>query len=518
MPASFDRVRIATRGEIAVRHARTLSTLGRASVAVYHPDDARALHVASADRAVALPGPDPRAAYLDADAIVAAAKQAGASAIHPGYGFLSEQARFARACEAAGIVFIGPRPETLEALGDKKSARQAARAAGVPITAGWEGVALDAAGKPSVEALAAGRELGFPLLVKAVMGGGGKGMRTITDANGLAEGLVATAREALSSFGDASIYFERRIEPARHVEIQFLGDGEGGVAHLFERECSLQRRHQKVIEESPAALPDDGLRARLVAATKAIAGAVKYRGAGTAEFLIDSEGRHYFLEVNARLQVEHPVTEMVTGHDLVALQIAVARGQIAGAALAAIERAAPNGHAIEARLYAEDPAHDFLPQSGRVAALRLPSGPGVRVDAGVRAGDEIGLHFDPMIAKISTWGPDRPAALARMARALAEAEVAGVATNLSYLRALVASDEVRKGAIATTWIEREHAPRWRAERKQRGLSRAALAAAGLAAFEAAAAMAATSNGSGDGENRVPGPWDRLAGFRVGGAR
>ena len=513
MPPPFDTVLIANRGEIAVRVARTLHARGLRAIAVYHAVDRAAAHVAACDRAIELRGEDPRAAYLDIEQVVAAAKTAGAQAIHPGYGFLSEQARFARAVEAAGLVFIGPRAETLETVGDKKSARAAARKAGLPVAPGWEGEPIGADGKPTKEAIAAARKLGFPLLLKAVSGGGGKGMRTIDDEGALTEGLAGTAREALASFGNAAVYIERRLEPVRHIEVQFLGDGKGRAWHLLERECSLQRRHQKVIEESPGARVDDALRSRLTDAAKALVSQVKYRGAGTAEFLVDEAGEAYFLEINARIQVEHPVTELVTGRDLVALQLDVAAGMPLPDDL---EPAEPRGHAVEARLYAEDPAHDFLPQSGRIAYLALPAGPGVRVDAGVGAGDEIGLHFDPMIAKIAAWGPDRATAFARLRVALAETEVAGVVTNLSFLRALAAHPDVLAGETTTTLIERAIAPAWRRERA--GAAGDVLrAAAALAALEGASALrtggTATNPGSAPSDD---GPWTALADFRLGG--
>jgi len=496
-----------------VRVARTLRARGIASIAVYHAVDRGAAHVLAADRAVELTGDDPRAAYLDSAGIVQAARAAHAQAVHPGYEFQSENAGFAQAVEAAGLVFIGPRPETLAGLGDKQHARASARAAQVPITPGWEGTALDAQGKPTPEALAAARAIGYPLLLKAVHGGGGKGMREVHADAELPDALAATAREAQSSFGNAALYMEKRLEPVRHVEVQFVGDGAENVAHLFERECSLQRRHQKVLEESPAARMTPELRAALVASAKAIAGAARYRGAGTAEFLVDGAGKHYFLEINARIQVEHPVTELVTGVDLVGLQIDIAEGRGLPAGL---EAASPHGHAIEARLYAEDPAHDFLPQSGRIAALSLPAGAGVRVDAGVRTGDEVGLHFDPMIAKICAWAPTRAEALARLAAALAETDVAGVTTNLPFLRALVADAAVARGELTTSLIERTIAPAWRAARKARTLDDATLAAAALAALEGEAALRAGGAATGDAAGTIESqtPWDTLAGFRV----
>jgi acetyl/propionyl-CoA carboxylase alpha subunit len=501
MPSTFSTVLVANRGEIALRVIRTLRARGIASVAIYHAIDANSPHVRAADRAIELPAKDPRAAYLDVEGIVATAKQGGAQAIHPGYGFLSEQARFAKAIEAAGLTFIGPRPETLEALGDKKRARQAAREAKLPVAPGWEGDAT------SPEAAKAANELGFPLLLKAVMGGGGKGMRTVRDAAALPEALAGTAREALASFGDAAVYMERLLEDVRHVEVQVVGDGKGGVIHLFERECSLQRRHQKVVEEAPAARMNASLRTKLIHAAKAIASHVKYRGAGTVEFLVDAKEGIYFLEVNARLQVEHPVTELVTGVDLVGLQLDVAQGLALPP-----ERSEPHGHAIEARLYAED--SDFLPQSGRIAALELPGGAGVRVDAGVRAGDTIGMDFDPMIAKISVWGADRAQAVARLKAALAETNVAGVVTNLPLLRAISADDAFVRGETTTSLIESELAPKWRAARKASTPSPALLAAAAIALEEAPMMLRASENGHAN--ETATGPWTTLAGFRMGG--
>lgn len=506
---SIQTVLIANRGEIALRVIRTLRARGVQSVAVFHAVDAGAPHVLAADRGIELAVEDPRAAYLDVDAIIAAAKQAGAQAIHPGYGFLSEQARFARACETAGLVFIGPRPETLEALGDKKRARQAAREAKLLVAPGWEGQPVGPDGAPTKEAIAAANQLGYPLLLKAVMGGGGKGMREVRSAAELPEALAGTAREAQASFGDAAVYMERRLEPVRHIEVQFVGDGEGGVAHLFERECSLQRRHQKVIEEAPAARMTAALRKTLTDAAKAIAGHVKYRGAGTAEFLVDGKDGIFFLEVNARLQVEHPVTELVAGLDLVALQLDIAEGKGLPKGL---ERAQPHGHAIEARLYAED--EGFLPQSGRIAALALPGGPGVRVDSGVRAGDLIGMDFDPMIAKLSVWGEDRAQAVARLRAALAETNVAGVVTNLPFLRAIAAHDAFARGETVTSLIENGIAPKWRAARKAAPPSAALLAAAAIVLEEASTMLRGTEAGGPGAEAEAPSPWAALSGFRL----
>jgi len=494
---TLDKVLIANRGEIALRVIRTLRARGIESVAVFHASDAQAAYVRAADRAFELPAKDARAAYLDVEGIVGIAKKAKAQAIHPGYGFLSEQARFARACEAAGIVFIGPRPETLEALGDKKKARQAARDAKLPVAPGWEGDAT------SGEAAKAAKDLGFPLLLKAVMGGGGKGMRIVRGPGELEDALAGTAREALASFGDAAVYMERLLEDVRHIEVQFFGDGEGAAYHLFERECSLQRRHQKVIEEAPAARMNDALRKKLTEAAKAIAKHVKYRGAGTAEFLVDAKDQVYFLEVNARLQVEHPVSELITGLDFVGLQLDVAEGRGLPKDL---ERAQPYGHAIEARLYAED--ENFFPQSGRIAALELPGGAGVRVDSGVREGDTIGMDFDPMIAKISVWGADRAQAVARLKSALGDTLVAGVVTNLTMLRALAASPEFARGETTTSLIESKLAPAFRARTKDDALLERI---AEIVLAEGPMALQAAGNGA---AAELPGPWSTLAGFRL----
>jgi acetyl-CoA carboxylase biotin carboxylase subunit len=348
-------------------------------------------------------------------------------------------------------VFIGPRAETLEAVGDKKRAREAARAAGLPIAPGWEGEPLGADGKPTAAAIAAAKKLGFPLLLKAVSGGGGKGMRTIHDADGLAEGLAGTAREALASFGSAAVYMERRLEPVRHIEVQFLGDGKGGAWHLLERECSLQRRHQKVIEESPGARVDAALRGRLTDAAKAIVSAVKYRGAGTAEFRVDDAGAIHFLEINARIQVEHPVTEAITGIDLVAAQIAVAEGRPLRLRQQDIEF---TGHAIECRTNAEDPEQGDRPTPGRVTQAWFPAGPGVRVDSHIEPGREVPPWYDSLLAKIIVHGADRAAAVAAMENALANTRIEGLTSNLALQRRFLGHDTFRTGVVDTGWLAR----------------------------------------------------------------
>jgi acetyl/propionyl-CoA carboxylase alpha subunit len=410
---------VANRGEIALRVFRTCRELGIATVAVAAPDDREALHARSADEVVEI------GSYLSSEEHVRAAKATGADAIHPGYGFLAESGDFAEAVEAAGLTWVGPPPEALRAGGDKLEAKRIARAAGVPVVP---------TGEPD--------EIGFPLVVKAAAGGGGRGMRVVRNPAELDEAIAAARREAKAAFGDDRVFFERYVERPRHVEIQLLADAHGAVIALGERECSVQRRHQKVLEEAPSRALDPGLRARMSEAAVAFARAIGYRSAGTAEFMLDGR-EFFFLELNARIQVEHPVTELVTGVDLVAEQIRIARGE----ALALAPRL--EGHAVEVRLYAEDP-RTFLPQAGRIERLRLPVG--VRVESGVAEGDEVGTAYDPMIAKLIAGGRTRTEALERLRDALAETEVGGVVTNLPFLRWLVAHPALRDGRTTTAFL------------------------------------------------------------------
>ncbi|MBF0333350.1 MAG: acetyl-CoA carboxylase biotin carboxylase subunit, partial [Alphaproteobacteria bacterium] len=445
----FDKILIANRGEIACRVIRTCRRMGVRSVAVFSDADASAMHVAMADEAIHI-GPAPaRESYLRGDVILEAARRAGAQAVHPGYGFLSENAAFARACEAAGVVFIGPPVPAIEAMGSKVESKRLMETAGVPMVPGYHGA------EQSAEALcAAARKIGFPVLVKASAGGGGKGMRVVRAESELAEAVASARREAESSFGDGMLLIERYVEQPRHVEIQVFADRHGNVVHLWERDCSLQRRHQKVIEEAPAPGLEDSVRARMGEAGVAAARAVGYVGAGTVEFLY-SAGGFYFIEMNTRLQVEHPVTEMITGRDLVEWQLRVAAGERLPLTQAEIPR---RGHAFEARLYAEDPARDFMPSIGTLHHLRPPAeGPHVRVDTGVREGDAVSIHYDPMIAKLIVWDEDRPAALRRLRAALAEYEVVGVATNAAFLAALAGHPDFAKDAVDTGFIERHRA-------------------------------------------------------------
>jgi len=418
-------VLIANRGEIAVRIARTARAFGLATVGVVTDADAGALHADVVDVAV------PIGSYLDADELVRAARAAGARSVHPGYGFLSENAAFARAVAEAGLIWIGPPPGAIELMGDKARAKEAAAAAGVPV-------------------VPAGDDGAFPVMVKAVAGGGGKGMRIVRAAGELDGAIAAARREALAAFGDDRVMVERYLERPRHIEIQILADSHGACVHLGERECSLQRRHQKVVEEGPSPVVDAALRRRMGEAAVALARACDYTGAGTVEFIATADASEFFfLEMNTRLQVEHPVTELVYGVDLVEQQLRVAAGEPLALRQEAL---VPSGHAVEARLYAEDPANGFLPATGTVRVYREPGG--VRVDSGIREGAEIGTSYDPMLAKVIAHGPDRATALRRLDRALADFDLVGVTTNAAFTRALLARDDVRAGEQDTGLLER----------------------------------------------------------------
>ncbi|NKY85011.1 acetyl-CoA carboxylase biotin carboxylase subunit [Nocardia veterana] len=447
-PVSFDTVLVANRGEIAVRVIRTLRAMGIRSVAVYSDADVTARHVAEADIAVRL-GPAPaRQSYLDIDRVVDAALRSGAQAVHPGYGFLSENSAFAAALEQAGIVFLGPPVRAIEIMGDKIAAKTAVAAFGVPVVPG-----IARPGLTDAELIAAATGIGYPVLVKPSAGGGGKGMRRVDDPADLPAALVSARREAASAFGDDTLFLERFVATPRHIEVQVLADRFGNVVHLGERECSLQRRHQKVIEEAPSPLLDPETRARIGAAACNTARSVDYVGAGTVEFIVsaDRPDEFFFMEMNTRLQVEHPVTELVTGVDLVECQVRVAAGQ---KIIAQQDDIQLTGHAMEARVYAEDPGRDFLPTGGTVLALSEPQGPGVRVDSGLRTGSVIGSDYDPMLSKVIAHGPDRDTALLRLDRALADTEVLGVRTNTDFLRFLLADPDVRRGALDTGLLDR----------------------------------------------------------------
>jgi len=434
---------IANRGEIAVRIARTARAMGLRTVAVYSDADADASHVSAADAAVRL-GPGPAAeSYLDIDKVIAAAREAGADAVHPGYGFLSENADFARACADADLIFVGPPAEAIEAMGDKAAAKRLMIAAGVPCVPGYEGE--DQADDILVEQA---KTIGFPLMVKAVAGGGGRGMRRVAKAKDLKAALASARSEAMNAFGSDVVLLEKAVEDARHVEVQVFADAHGNVIHLGERDCSMQRRHQKVIEEAPSPAVDAALRAKMGAAAVAAAKAVDYRGAGTVEFLLAPSGEFYFLEMNTRLQVEHPVTELVTWLDLVEWQLRVAQGEALPLTQDAVKL---EGHAIEARLYAEDPAQGFLPQTGRVEHFAAAAS--ARTDTGVASGSDVSAFYDPMLAKVIVHGATRDEAIAKLDHALGATRLLGVGTNRAFLRACLTDAGFAAGQATTTYLE-----------------------------------------------------------------
>jgi len=464
------RVLVANRGEVALRIIRACREAGLESVAVYSEADRSARHVRAADMAIQV-GPAPAAdSYLRADRIIEAALECGADAVHPGYGFLSERADFAAACQAAGLVFVGPAPATLAALGDKLAARRLAATAGIPLVPGtFEPLATHTA-EAMAAVRAAATRIGWPLLVKAAAGGGGRGMRRVDDEADLAAAIEAATREAAAAFGDGAVYLERYIEGGRHVEVQLLGDDHGRIVALGDRDCSIQRRHQKLVEEAPAPGLSAAQRRAVHALGVRMAEAVGLRNAATAEFMLTPQGDFYFLEVNARLQVEHGVTELLTGVDIVRAQLEIAAGSpLSDAVLAAADRAPdPRGHAIEMRISAENPLHDFSPEPGTLTRWRESGGPGVRIDSGVEEGTVVSVEYDPLLAKLLVLAPDRPAALARLRRALDEFEVGGIQTTLPFHRWLVDQDDFISGRPSTDLVARtwDPLPRWRAAAAQ----------------------------------------------------
>ena len=448
----FKKILVANRSEIAHRVLLACRELGVRAVAIYSEVDQGAPWVRLADESYALPGVTASESYLNQAAILEIARVSGVEAIHPGYGFLSENAGFAQACGDNGFIFIGPGPEAMRLLGSKAAARELAQSAGVPVVPG-----LDGAGHSSDELMAAAESIGYPVLIKASAGGGGKGMRVVWSETELADALSAARKEARSSFGDDHIILEKYFTEIHHVEIQVLADRYGRILHLFERECSIQRRHQKIIEESPAPIvTDDELRQGMAAAAVSLAQAAGYVNAGTVEFIVDGAGRFYFLEMNTRLQVEHPVTELVTGLDLAAWQIRIASGERLPLTQEAIRQ---RGHAIECRVYAEDPADQFLPSIGRIHYYRPPAGPGVRVDDGVAAGSSVTPYYDPMLAKVITWGQTRSEAIAKMVRALRDTIILGVKTNIPYLLAILAESDFLDGRTSTNYLA-DHFDGW----------------------------------------------------------
>ena len=443
------KILIANRGEIAVRVIRACREMNISPVAVFSECDRSALHVRLADEAYAIGPSAPRESYLRIDRIVETASRCGADAVHPGYGFLAENSAFAAAVRDAGLTFIGPTPKAIETMGSKTAARLAAKRAGVPVVPGTE----EPIGPetPVDEIARVAHAVGYPLLVKAVAGGGGKGMRTVTGAAELAGAVQAARSEAATAFGDAAVYLERKLMRPRHIEVQLLGDQYGTILPFVERECSIQRRHQKVLEETPSVAVSPALRSAITSAAAAVARTVEYTNAGTIEFLVDEDGSFYFLEMNTRLQVEHPITELVTGIDLVRWQIRIAQG--ARLDLDPARAVAPSGHAIECRVYAEDPDNNFLPAPGRITALRPPSGPGIRDDSGAAVGLDVTIFYDPMISKLVAWAEDRPAAVARMRRALGEYLVGGIRTTIPFFTWLLAQPDFIGGRFHTTYLD-----------------------------------------------------------------
>jgi len=499
----FKKVLVANRGEIAVRVIRACRELGIDTVAVYSEADRRALHVRYADEAYLL-GPAPsRESYLRADKIIDVARKCGADAVHPGYGFLAEREDFAAACAEAGIAFIGPKPSSIAAMGDKAEARATVIKAGVPVVPGTEGVGnmLDE------ELLSAALQMGFPLLIKATAGGGGKGMREVKNLEEMPTLLQSARREAESAFGDGNVYLEKLVEGARHIEIQILADSFGNVIHLGERECSLQRRHQKLLEEALSPALDDDLRETMGNVAVKAAKSVDYVNAGTIEFLVDKDKNFYFLEMNTRLQVEHPITEMVTGIDIVKEQIRVARGRTLSYKQEDVKF---NGHAIECRINAEDPYENFMPSTGRITHSLIPTGPGVRVDTGVYPGFEITPFYDPMIAKLIVWGETRAQAILRMRRALEEYRIVGVRTNIPFHQTMMDSHRFMAGQYDTRFVEERFSMEDAGEGKADHVETAAILATLVAHQEAERSATIVNRNERDTSNwKWVGRWERM---------
>jgi acetyl-CoA carboxylase biotin carboxylase subunit len=496
------KILIANRGEIAVRISRACRDLSIPSAVVYSEVDRASLHVLEAQEAVLIGAAPALESYLNIDAVVDAARRIGADAIHPGYGFLAENWRFAARCEEEGITFIGPTSEALRLVGDKIRSRETMLAAGVPIIPGMLAKSDDL----SVY-LSQAREMGYPVLVKASAGGGGKGMRVVRSEEGLADALEASRREAKSAFGDDTVYVEKLVERPRHVEFQVLADTHGNAVHLFERECSIQRRHQKIVEESPSVALTPDLRDEMGSTAITAVRAANYTNAGTVEFLLDEAGRFYFLEVNARIQVEHPVTEFVTGVDLVREQILIASGEKLELAQ---EDLAQRGHAIECRIYAEDPKNGFLPSSGRIVLLREPSGPGVRHDCGIYEGWDVPVHYDPILSKLIVHACDRESARMRMMRALSQMSILGIETTVDYLRTIIGSEAFAVGDTHTDFIERHEENPGSDDRSGELLDVALIAGALALVSERRSGTAARA--------RELSPWDTLGSWRIGSGR
>jgi acetyl-CoA carboxylase biotin carboxylase subunit len=494
----FHRVLIANRGEIAIRVMRACRETGIETVAIYSAADAQAPHVEHADTAVCVGAPPSAESYLNIPRIIEAARTTGADAVHPGYGFLAENASFARAVEEAGMVFIGPSAESIAMMGDKTLARRTVARAGVPVVPAEENPPQHGA-----QLAAAARRLGYPLIIKAAAGGGGKGMRIVRDETELLPAFSAAGREALGAFGDGRLFLERYLERPRHVEVQILADNSGTVVHLGERECSVQRRHQKIIEETPSPAVDPALRQQMTEAAVAVARCSGYRNAGTVEFLLDADGRFYFLEMNTRLQVEHPITEWVTGLDIVQAQLRLAAGEPLWLRQHDV---GSRGHAIECRICAEDPSQQFLPSPGTIAHLREPSGPGVRVDSGVRAGYAVPMYYDPLLAKVSVWAENRDAARRRMLVALKDYVILGCTTDIPFLLEALEHPAFVRGETHTHFIA-DHFPSWPGRELHRTI------AAIAAAIDLLRSRPSTQVQP--GASAACSPWTTLGSWRVG---
>jgi acetyl-CoA carboxylase biotin carboxylase subunit len=493
---------IANRSEIACRIAQTAREMGIGTVAVYSEPDTDGEHVRACDEAVALGGRTSAESYLDVAKLLEAARSTGADAVHPGYGFLAENAGFARECEGAGVTFVGPTADAIEAMGDKIRARAAAERAGVPVLPSAEVTKDESVNRASAE------KLGFPVLVKAAAGGGGRGMRRVDDAASLADAVRSAEREAGSAFGDARVYMEKFVVGPRHIEIQVFGDSHGNVLHLGERECSVQRRHQKIIEEAPSPVVGEAMREAMGSAATGLARSIGYRGAGTVEFVVAPDGKFYFLEVNTRLQVEHAVTEAITSTDLVRWQLEIASGE-----KLPDKAPPPRGHAIECRVCAEDPANGFLPSLGLVRRVDHPRGVGVRVDTALRDGWRVPVEYDSMLAKVITWGPDRTQATRRMIEALEGFPIVGFTTNVAFLIELLRSDRFARAEYFTTTIDTEFQS-WKPDDAD---AFDAVAAAVALAVRSGRTRSGASASSGDVE-RMPTPWETLGAWRLGGAK
>ncbi len=504
----FKKILVANRGEIAVRIIKGCREAGIRTVAVYSEVDRASLHVQIADEAVCIGPPPAVDSYLKMDRIIQAARDTGSEAIHPGYGFLAENSEFARRCEAAKVIFIGPNSDALELVGDKVRSRQAMEKAEIPIIPGMKSI-----GKDYAEFEAAARTIGYPVMVKASAGGGGKGMRIVSREAGLKPALEAGMREAKSAFGDDSVYLEKYIEEPRHVEFQVLADNYGNVVHLFERECSIQRRHQKIVEESPSLALDQELRQRMGETARKVMKVSNYNNAGTVEFLIDKNKNFYFLEVNARLQVEHPVTELVTGVDLVHQQLRIAAGEKLTLRQEDLKQ---RGHAIECRIYAEDPANNFLPSSGKILFFQEPKGPGVRHDCGIYSGWEVPIYYDPILAKLIVWAEDRELACLRMSAALDDYVVLGISTSVGFLKDVIRNPEFRAGKATTAFIGR-HFESWREGKKDEAAIKLALIASAFDELgKETGEILRDKNVAGSEGRDTSSPWNVLRGWRIGG--